>query len=326
MDIVESILTTVGKGDPEEFSAGESPQKALITINFVDYEDRNGKDTRKLMRELSDKLEGKYPGAQINLQKDNMGPPTGKPINIEIIGQNFDKLISLSDTLRTIIEKSDIEGIEGLHLNISTAKPELLVRIDRDKARRYELNSQQIAYAIRQALFGEEVSDLKVGEDDYPIVIRLKDEYRYNLAALENMKISVYGDGPPKKIPISSIASFEYSSTFSSVRRKDLDRVITLYSNVVEGYNATQINQQIKTLLEDFQMPHGYTYQFTGEQQEQNEAMAFLLRAFLIAGALILIILVSQFNSLIRPLIIFSSIIFSTIGVFGGLATFNMEF
>lgn len=325
-DIVESVLTTVGKGDPNEFSAEGKPNEAIITISFVDYEERNGKNTSVIMRNLSQQLIGSYPGVQLEITKDEMGPPAGKPINLEIIGQDFDQLIQLADTVQTMIELAEIEGIEGLKMNISTAKPELTVDIDRDKARRYELSTAQIANSIREALFGTEVSDFKVGEDDYPIMVRLKDEYRYDLAALKNLKITVFGDGPPRHIPISAVADFDYTTTFSSVRRKDLDRVITLYSNVIEGYNPTSINQQIENVLENYDMPAGYEYQFTGEQQEQNEAFVFLLQAFLIAGALILLILVTQFNSLIRPLIIISSILLSTIGVFGGLATFNMEF
>ncbi|MGM0407627.1 MAG: efflux RND transporter permease subunit, partial [Bacteroidota bacterium] len=166
----------------------------------------------------------------------------------------------------------------------------------------------------------------KVGEDEYPIMVRLKDEYRYNLPVMMNMKIPVFGDGPPSYIPLSAVADFEYSTTFSSVRRKNLDRVITLYSNVIEGYNANTINIQLEGLMEDFEMPEGYRYEFTGEQQEQDESSDFLGRALLIALALIMLILVTQFNSVIKPLIILSSVLFSTIGVFGGLWTFKMDF
>lgn len=325
-EIVESILTTVGKGDPMDFTPGEQPNKAIITISFVDFEERGDKNTSELMRQLSEELLGKYPGIRLVIEKDENGPPTGNPINIEIAGQDFDELVFLSDTIQNMIRMSDIEGIEGIRKNISTAKPELLVKIDREKARRYNLNTQQIAYSIRNALYGEEASEFKVGEEEYPIMVRLDEEYRYNLEALKNMKIMFFEEGKPIKVPIASVADFEYSTTFSSVRRKDLDRVITLYSNVIEGYNANDINQQLKTLLEDFDMPTGYTYAFTGEQQEQQDSMEFLMQALLIAISLILLILVSQFNSVIRPLIIIASVVFSTIGVFGGLATFEMEF
>jgi multidrug efflux pump subunit AcrB len=211
-------------------------------------------------------------------------------------------------------------------MNISTQKPELLIHIDRDKAQRFGLSTGMIASTFRNALFGFEASDFKVGEDEFPIQVRLKDEYRYDLQALENLKVTVFGDGPPAHIPLSSVATFEYSTSFSSVRRKDMDRVITLYSNVIEGYNANTINQQLASRMEAFEMPTGYTYEFTGEQQEQQESTEFLGNAMLIALALITLILVTQFNSVIRTGIIMMSILFSTIGVFGGLWTFKMDF
>ncbi len=324
--ITESVLTTVGKGDPMDFSAGAKPNEAIITVSFIDYEFRDGVNTSEIMRKLSDRIMGQYPGLELEISKDEGGPPTGRAINIEIIGQDFDQLVYLTDTIKTYLETQNVDGIEGLKMNISTQKPEILIHIDRDKAQRYGLSTQMIAYTIRQSLFGDEVSDFKVGEDEYPIMVRLKDEYRYNLPVMMNMKIPVFGDGPPSYIPLSAVADFEYSTTFSSVRRKNLDRVITLYSNVIEGYNANTINIQLEGLMEDFEMPEGYRYEFTGEQQEQDESSDFLGRALLIALALIMLILVTQFNSVIKPLIILSSVLFSTIGVFGGLWTFKMDF
>ncbi len=324
--IVESILSTVGQGDPNDFTSGSMPNKALITVSFIDYEFRGDVNTSDIMSAMSKEFLGKYPGVELELSKDEGGPPTGKPVNLEIIGADFEKLTYLADTIKTFIELSDIEGIEGLKMNISTQQPELLIHIDRDKAQRFGLSTGMISSTFRNALFGFEASNFKVGEDEFPIQVRLKDEYRYDLQALENMKITIFGDGPPTHIPLSSVAEFEYSTSLSSVRRKDLKRVITLYSNVIEGYNANTINMQLASLMEGFEMPTAYTYEFTGEQQEQDESSDFLGRAMLIALALIMLILVTQFNSLIRTLIIMMSIIFSTIGVFGGLWTFNMDF
>ena len=328
-DIVKSVLTTVGKGGEEDLSnmsVGGTPHKALTTITFVDYEYRKKNDTRAIMREISESLIGKYPGVQLSIEKDAMGPPAGKPINIEIVGQEFDQLIYLADSMMTFIDMASIDGIEGLKINLTVGKPELLVNIDREKARMYGVSTMQIASTLRTALFGKEISDFKVGEDEYPIQLRLQEKYRYDVPALMNQKITFNEDGQNIQVPISSVADFTYSTTYGSVRRKNLDRVITVYSNIIEGYNATEINAQIETTLGNFKLPEGYTYAFTGEQQEQEESVAFLGRAMLIALALILLILVSQFNSIIRPAIILASILFSTIGVFGGISTFRMDF
>ncbi|MBE0652731.1 MAG: efflux RND transporter permease subunit, partial [Bacteroidales bacterium] len=327
--IVESILTTVGKsveGDMES-GIGGTPYKAYTTISFVDFKERQGWNTGDIMREISQSLINQYPGVKISVEKDDMGPPAGEPINIEVIGENFDSLLSVADQLISVIESSEIDGIEGLKMDLNVDKPELMIQLDREKVRRYGLSTQMVANTIRTALFGWEISDYKMGEEEYPIQLRLKEEYRYNLASLLNQRVIFRENGNAYLLPISAMADIKYQTTYSSIRRKDMNRVITLSSNVIEGYNATRINQQIETALRNgYKAPEGYRYEFTGEQQEQQESMAFLGRAMMIALAIILLILVTQFNSVIKPLIILASVLFSTIGVFGGLATFKMDF
>jgi multidrug efflux pump len=324
--IVENILTTVGVGLEGEFSVGGTPHKALTTITFVDFEDRKNIQTSDIMKSLSNELIGKYPGVEIAIEKDAMGPPVGKPINIEISGEDYDELIKTTSEVKAYLESFDVPGIEGLKLDLSLGKPEAIVHIDRDKAMRYGVSTMSVANTISTALYGREISKFKEGEDEYPIMMKLKDEYRYNLNKLMNQKITIYGN-ETYLLPISAVADIEYSTSYSSVKRKDLNRVITLYSNVIEGYNANQINAELKTHMKNYKdLPEGYEYEFTGEQEEQADASAFMMRAMAISLALILLILVSQFNSLIKPLIIFASILFSTIGVFGGLAIFKMDF
>ena len=325
--IVKSILTTVGKGDPENWSMfGDQVNKALFTITFVDFKDRFGVNTTQIMKTLNDELLRKYPGVDLSFTQNQMGPPAGKPINIEVSGPDFEKLLALSDSLEAYINSTSIDGIEGLKLDLDIGKPELTIEIDRDKARRFGLSTMMIAGAIRTSLYGKEISRFKEGEDDYPVQLRYSNKYRYNLPALLNQKVGFIEEGRMIQIPVSSVADFKYSTTYGSVKRKDMNRVVTLYSNVIPGYNATKVNNQLKQILSDFSVPEGYNYAFTGEQEEQAESMAFLINALIIALALIVLILVTQFNSLIRPLIIMTSVLFSTIGVFGGLSTFKMDF
>ncbi|NOR88224.1 MAG: AcrB/AcrD/AcrF family protein [Bacteroidales bacterium] len=331
MKIVKNVLTTVGNGAKSEsdaFDISETPDKGRITINFIDFEFREGINTFNIMTDLSDALVGKYPGVFISVEKPAEGPPTGKPINLEISGHDYAQLLMLSDSIMQMIENEHIAGIEGLKLDVKLGSPELLVHIDRDKARRFGLSTGQIAMTIRTALFGKEISDYKDGEDEYPIQLRLKDQYRYDVPSLMNQKITFRnpGNGRIMQVPVSSVASVSYTSTFGAVKRKNMDRVITIYSNVLEGYNATDINNQLKPLMAAYEMPEAYSFEFTGEQEEQEESMIFLVTALLIAVSLITVILVSQFNSIVKPAIIMASVLFSTIGVFGGLITFQMDF
>ncbi len=326
---VKSVLTNVGDGarleDDLDFSTRDN--KCLVTVSFVDYEDRNGVNTPDVLKMFNDSLTYNYPGAIFTIDRDKGGPPTGKPINLEISGYDFDELVYLADTIEGIIEREQIEGIEGLKMDLNVNKPEMIVSIDREKVRRFGMSTAQVSSTLRTALFGKEVSDYKIGEDKYPIQLRLKEEYRNSIPALMNQQI-VFRDNMGKlmQIPISAVADFTFTTTYDAVKRIDLDRVVTLYSNVLEGYNANNVNNEIKAVLEDFEMPSGYEYKFTGEQEEQAESMEFLSFALGLAVALILIILVTQFNSIVKPFIIIASVLFSTIGVFGGLATFKMDF
>ena len=254
-----------------------------------------------------------------------MGPSTGYPINIEIKGKDINRIISISDSLQLLIKKNKINGIEGFKIDIETGNPELIVNIDRDKARRFGLSTYSISMAIRTALFGKELNDYKGRGDDYPIQLRLQEKYRNNLASIMNQKITFRNNqGKLMQVPISAVAEISYSTSFGSVKRKDLDRVVTLFSNVKAGYNANRINIDIKKAIKKYNLPIGYEYKFTGEQEEQKDTMNFLIGALVAAIALILIILVTQFNSFAKPLIIIASVVFSTIGVFGGIATFKM--
>jgi multidrug efflux pump subunit AcrB len=328
--IIKSILTTVGKGavGEREQSFGNNPEKALITITFIDFDLRmNHRSSTEIMKELSDSLIGQYPGVQISVEKNKMGPPTGKPVNIEVTGKDYPTLIALTDSIMAFIENADVPGIEELKKDLDNGKPEIIINIDREKARRFGMSTGQIAESIRTSLFGKEVSDFKDGEDKYPIRVRLSKEDRNRITNLFNQKIYFRNkQGKAMEIPISSVATLQYSNTYGSVNRKDLKRNITIYSNVLEGYNANIINGQLKTLLRGFDLPEGYSISFTGEQKDQAESMDFMIKALTIAIALIFLILVTQFNSFAKPFIIMISVLFSTIGVFGGLATFKMDF
>ncbi len=332
MGIVESVVTNIGQGasdpgDPTAVGQSETPNKGRITVNFVEFKYRDGVSTTVVMNKIRDAV-SQYPGVAITVDKDQAGPPTGKPLNIEISGEDYDKLIEITEDLTVYINQLNISGIEKLQNDLETGKPELTINIDREKARRFGLSTYTIANEIRTGLFGKEISKYKEGEDDYEIQLRYNDEYRYDVDAMINKKIT-YRDqatGKINQVPISAVADVKYTSTYGSINRKELDRVVTVYSNILDGYNATNVNDQVKAGMKDFQVPAGYEVKFTGEQEEQAEELAFLSQALLFAVFLIFLIIVAQFNKMTAPFIIMSSVIFSTIGVFLGLVVFQMDF
>lgn len=329
--LIKSIIAQVGEGtsDPNQGpSMAQTPHKARISVNFIEFKERRGVITSEVMERIRDLVQH-TPGVQIVVNKDEGGPPQGKPINIEIAGDDYDKLIVDANGMKDFIDNSNIPGIEELKLDVEIGKPEMPVNIDRNKARRFNLSTSQIGMALRDALFGLELpTSFKDGEDDYPIMIRLKDEYRYNPDILMDQKITFrdQSSGKIKQVPISSVADAERSSTFSAVKRKDLSRIITISSNVLEGYNPNEVVQEIKNVLSDYTLSKGNSFKFTGQQEEQEKEMSFLSTALLIAVFLIFLIMVAQFNSAATPFIIVASVVFSLIGVFVGLVTFQMDF
>jgi multidrug efflux pump subunit AcrB len=322
--IVSNVAVNAGSGMFERF-----PQDKLakVTVTFVEYKFRTGdKPTQAYLGELRNAVSG-IPGAEIRIDRDAMGPPSGMPINIEISGDEIEKLIDISVRLQEFIENLGISGIEELKSSMEVNKPEIIMSVDRDKANRLGISTAQIGMVLRTAVYGSEISDFREGEEEYPIQLRLAPEYRDNLDALLNLEITVppQGNMPPSRIPISSVADITYKSSYGSITRVDNKRTITLSSNVLTGYNANEIIQNIQRALPRFDLDPGYSIQFTGEQDTQAEVGQYLVKALFIALALIFIILVFQFNSLGKPLIIITQIFFSFTGVFLGFAIFGLD-
>ncbi len=322
--IIEAILTQVGEktADPNEGSPnmGSSPNKARITVSFFEYEKRvflSDVNTSDIMSNIKDATKD-FPKAQITVGKDNMGPPVGKPINVEVKGENYLTLIEEVEKIKKKMEDANLKGVDQLKTDLELGKPMLEVSINQESARRFGLSTMQIAGTIRTALLGKEISKYKQGEDDYKIQLRFKDEYRYNLNNLLNTRITFRNpaNGQISQVPISAVATAKYNSTYGSIKRKDMERVISIYSEVEEGANANELVAQFKDLLSDHEIREGYEFKFTGEQEEQAESMAFLGGAMLIAVFLIFLIIVSQFNSIAGPFIILLSVVMSTVGVF----------
>ena len=332
---MEAILTQVGEktADPNEGpQSGSSPHKARITISFLEFEKRvnlmeGDRTTSDVMQVIKDAC-GDFPEAKLTFAKDNMGPPVGKPINVEVKGEDYLTLIGEVEKIKKKMEDLNLKGVDQLKTDLELGKPVLEISINQESARRFGLSTMQIAGTIRTALLGKEISKYKEGEDDYEIQLRLKEEYRYNLNNLMNTRITFrnMATGQISQVPISAVADVKYNSTYGSVKRKDLDRVISIFSEVEEGANANALVAEYKKLLENHQMKDGYEFKFSGEQEEQGESMAFLLGAMQLAIFLIFLVIVTQFNSVAGPFIILLSVLFSTIGVFLGFSLTQTTF
>jgi len=327
--IVESIISNVavGASDPASGDRSTRPNLGRVQVSFVEYEKRHGVSTAPYLDSVRNTVKG-IPGAEISVAQESGGPPTDPPINIEVASEDFDNLTSTAKALKNYLDSMQIPGVEELKMDVDLTNPEITLSINRERAQIEGVSTSQIGQQIRTALFGREASKIKDGEDEYKIQIRNDEMQRKSLAELLNMKI-VFRDqaagGAVKSIPISSLVDVDYTSTYGSIKRKNVKRVITLFSNVLSGYTPTGVNAKIKTAIDNFnQKAPGVNITQTGEGAQQAETASFLGKALMIALMLILFILVLQFNSVSKSVIILTEIIFSVIGVALGFAITGM--
>ncbi len=330
--VVESTIANIAVGASDPMSGDRSTRSELgrIQVNFVEFEKRHGVSTMPYLEAIRKEMKG-IPGAEITVTQESNGPPTDPPVNIEIQGDDFDKLIKTAVGLKNYLDAAQIPGIEELKMDVDLQNPELTLTIDRERALIEGVSSAQVGMQIRTALFGKEISKIKDGKDEYKIQLRNQEMQRKNLVDLLNMRLSfrdMAAGGMVKNIPISSLVKVEPTSTLGSVKRKNQKRQIQLRSNVLsnEGYNPTAVNAVIAQYIENYKgIAEGVTVQQTGENEQQLETVAFLGKALIIALMLILFTLVLQFNSISKSVIILTEILFSIIGVLLGFALTGMK-
>ncbi|QDA59775.1 efflux RND transporter permease subunit [Hymenobacter jejuensis] len=326
---VESVISNVaiGASDPSEASASGTSQSNLakVAVAFKETSERTGPATSTYLDKIREAVKG-IPGAEISVDQEASGPPTGKEIAIEVVGDDYQQLAKLSKHVERYIDSLKIGGIEDLRSNLEDRNPEIAVNIDRTRANREGLSTGQIGLEVRTAIYGYEASKFKTADDDYPIQVRYAKPYRDDIDAILNSPLTFRdATGAIRQVPISSVASVNYGTTYGGIKRKDVKRVITISSNVLTGFTGPDVVRQIETALKAYPTPPGYSIRMGGAQEDQQETSSFLGVAALGAIALIFLVLVTQFNSVSKPLIILTEIIFSVIGVLLGLAITGMN-
>lgn len=326
---IESVLSTAGSAitaGPMGGRQGSSSHLGTIVLNFVDYQQRSGSSFEALEYARSNFSEG-IAGAEITVEEEQQGPPSGKPINLEIAGKNMEVLKSISERVLTMLENDPVYSkLDGLETDLPEPSPEVRVDVDREKAAVFGLSTQDIGNTIRQAINGVEASQYREGKEEYDITVRLDKQFRDNLSALQDLTIT--GE-EGRQIPLTSVASWGIREGLGGIKHKDQERVITVMADVRSSYNTNAVLEEVQGVLDNYinrELPSGYEANWTGQQEDQQEAIDFLSMAFVIALFLIAFILISQFNSVSKPFIVMTSVVMSTSGVFFGLVFFQMPF
>ncbi|MEF3077972.1 efflux RND transporter permease subunit [Winogradskyella poriferorum] len=325
--MVESSVSQVGEGagnpQTDGGSTAEMPHKGKITASMREYKFRKGKDSEELRKKVQEALSGIYPGVLISVEKDANGPPAGPPVNIELQGNDYDELIAVAERMRDYINSKNISAIDELKIDVNKSKPGMQVVVDREKAGELGVSTGQVGQQLRNSLFGAKAGIYKEDGDDFDIYVRFNEDLRYNTSALFNQNI-VFRDmasGQIKEVPVSTVANQRNNSGFSAIKHNETKRVVTVYSALAPGYtDAGAVVSQIQNEMKNFDgLPSNIKIDYTGQIEEQNKEMAFLMSAFFTGLGLIFFILIFQFNSVSKPAIIMIAIFLSLIGVFGGI-------
>jgi multidrug efflux pump len=327
--IVESVISNVAIGAAEDQFSGTNAQPHLgkVSVAFVSFSERDGQSTVEYMDKIREAVKD-VKGAEISVDQEANGPPTGKPINIEIGADDFDVLITTADRTKRYLDSLQIPGVEELKSDFESSKPEIVINIDREKANREGISTAQIGGILRTAIYGSEISKFRDANDDYPIQLRILESQRNDINMLMNLPITFRDmtmGGVVRQVPLSSFAKIEYANSYAGIRRIDQKRVVTLSSNVLSGFNENSVVADIKDALKNLSVSDEVEIKLTGAQEQQKETSDFLGKAGLVAIGLIFMILVIQFNSVSKPLIILSEIVLSIIGVLIGFSLFKME-
>jgi len=324
---VESFVATAGAviSNSMEGAGGNVENRGTVVLNFVDYQEREG-STLEAMEVMRETFPTGLAGAKITIEKEQEGPPTGKPINMEISGKDMGVLTRLSDEALRILENDPVFAkLDGLESDLPESRPEVTITVDREKASLFGLNTADVGNTIRQAINGVEASKYRDGNDEYDITVRLAEDFRKDVSMLAELNVMAE-EG--RQIPLSEIASWRVDESFGGIKRKNQKRVITISADVRSNFNSNAVLAEVQEVLQDFteNLPAGYSNDWTGQQQEQEDAQDFLVDAFFIALSLMAFILISQFNSVAKPFIVLTSVIMSVAGVLYGLLLFQMPF
>jgi len=331
--LVESAVSQVGEGagnpQTDGGSAAEMPHRGKITASMREYKYRRGEDSEVLRKKVQEDLKGIYPGIIISVEKDSNGPPQGAPVNIELSGNDYNELITAAEKMRAFLNTKNIAAIDELKIDVNKDKPAMQVLIDREKAGELGVNAGQIGQQLRNSLFGAKAGVYKQDGEDYDIYVRFNKASRYNSSALFNQSITFRTNtGKLREIPVSTVASQKNNSGFSAIKHKQSKRIVTLYSALSPGYtDAGAAVAQVKSEMLNIKgIPDSVKIDYTGQLEKQNKEQAFLMGAFFSGLGLIFLILIFQFNSVSKPLIIMIAIFLSFIGVFGGIVISGAPF
>ena len=292
-----------------------------VTLDLIDHKDRT-QDSVVTLEQVRDRVNS-LTGGEIQVDRPQDEPPTGKPVTIRVIGDEFRAVGELSRSIQETIRS--VPGLVNLKDDFDQGKPEIRVRVDRVQAQVAGVNTREIAQTIQTAIRGNGSIEIP----DWGGRIRHPGETR-----ARGSRFSRHAQEPDRHRRGRASDPAALDRRARDRRRARLDqtrrpaRVVTIEGDVVRASGRTEdsVRAEVAARLEDLRLPPGYRWEFAGADEEQAAAQAFLQRSFVIAVLLITLVLVTQFNNLVMPITVMLSVVLSLIGVLWGLIVTGTPF
>ncbi|KXZ40549.1 hydrophobic/amphiphilic exporter-1, HAE1 family [Alkalithermobacter thermoalcaliphilus JW-YL-7 = DSM 7308] len=307
----EKIFTQIGSSGEFRTSA---ENRSTVTVVLVDQKDRKRK-TEDIVIDVREKV-AKIPGAKITVSEVSSmqgAGPESDPIAIRIKGDDIDKLRQIGEDFANII--SDIPGTSQVNVDIKLGDPELRIYVNRQVASIYGITTFEIANTIKSSIEGVRATRFKIDADEIDVNLSLDSNIR---SSVDNMRQIMIRSAMGEKVPLGDLVTIEYGNSPTQIARINQSRVITVTSKL-KGRDLKSVTDDIERKLNSYNLPAGYTYSFTGQQQDMIEAFKGLILALLLSIVIVYMILASQFESLIHPFTVMFSVPFALSGGFIGL-------
>ncbi|UNC92330.1 efflux RND transporter permease subunit [Candidatus Contubernalis alkaliaceticus] len=304
---IEAVFASVGSGG--DFSGEAAPEKASLQLRLVDLGKRQ-LSTVQLTEQLRQQVQG-MPGVEINVTEQDIayGAMEGGAVNISVKGDDLEVLRTLTWEIAQRVAR--VEGTREIETSFSEGRPELRIKLDRERAGSLGISTYQVASAVRLALEGQVATRYRVGGEEVDVRVQTTNLHSHNMAALEQLTITT---ALGSTVPIGEVASITREVGPVQIQRDGQVRAANVTSQVFDR-DIGRVSRDIERELEDMQMPLGYIWDFQGEQADMMQSFGDLTLALIMAILLVYMIMAAQFESLLYPFIIMFSLPQTFIGV-----------
>ncbi|MCB9267814.1 MAG: efflux RND transporter permease subunit [Lewinellaceae bacterium] len=315
--------TFIGEG-PASYDLGYQPGEANsgyahLLLNTSGFEDNN-----RVIKALDDFCYQAFPNAEVTVGPLAGGGGGGADVAIRLSGEDPAELFRITERIKQ--KMNETPGVKNISDDWGPKIKKFVIDISQDNANRAGLTNQDIALSLQTTLDGFNSGSFREGDDNIPIVMRSGNSQDIDVREMDG--INIFSQNSGASVPLVQVAKIHTQWQYAKILHRDLYRTVTISCDATEGYTASDLTRELRPGLEEESQgwKSGYTYEFGGESEQSSEAMGAVMAKLPLAGFIILLLLVLQFNSFRKTFIVLTTIPLGIIGVILGLLLFRSYF